>query len=346
MQTFLKELKPSRHKRIPDPNKPVYYWSEKDRYKDKIVDAFVIILRTQGCSWMFHSGCTMCGYFNDSMLSQVTIDNLLNQYQTAMKKYNDEQIVKIFTSGSFLDKNEVPLSVQEHILSDLDTKTQKIAVETRPEYVTETSMNLVNQKLSHTELDIGIGLETSQDQIRDITINKGFRFQEYKKAVDIIHQHGYFIKTYILIKPPFLTEKEAIMDTKKTIDHVLFLATKSDILSFNPTSIQKNTLVEYLWRRKQYRPPWLWSIIDILSYASNKEKNIRLQCDITGGGKKRGAHNCPVCDHKVLEAIKEFSLTQDSKRLQGLDCSCKELWTDQLTLEPLVFGSIPDVMNP
>lgn len=346
MQTFLKQLKPTRHRRTPDPNKPVVAWSEKDRFHDEITDAFVIILRTRGCSWMFHSGCTMCGYFNDSMLSPVTTDQLISQYQTAMQKYQDEPIVKIFTSGSFLDKNEVPLNVQQHIFSDLDSKTKKIAVESRPEYVTESSMKIANQHLNDSELDIGIGLETSQDHIRNITINKGFTFQEYTNSVDIIHQHDYSVKTYILIKPPFLTEQEAIMDTKQTIDDVLSLATKSDILSFNPTSIQKNTLVEYLWRRKQYRPAWLWSIIDILSYASDQTKTIRLQCDITGGGKKRGAHNCPHCDYSVLEAIKDFSLTQDSELFQDLDCTCKEEWKDQLALEPIGFGSLPDVMNP
>ena len=127
---------------------------------------------------------------------------------------------------------------------------------------------------------------------------------------------------------------------------MLIHASDHDILSFNPTSIQKNTLVEYLWRRNQYRPPWLWSIIDILTYAADQTDMIRLQCDITGGGKKRGAHNCPQCDEQVLTAIKEFSLNQKAQTFQVLTCSCQQLWKDQLYLEPISFGSTIDVMNP
>ena len=348
LQTFIKQLKPTCHRKKPNPNQPVSSWSEQDRFYEDIVDAFVLILRNRGCSWMFQSGCSMCGYFNDSMLSKVTPDELINQYQQAMTRYNNEPIVKIFTSGSFLDTNEVPQKVQEYILSDLSKKTKKIAVESRPEYVTRESMKLVKQQLKNTEFDIGIGLETSQDFIRDFAVNKGFTFEEYHTAVTLVHNNDFSVKTYILIKPPFLTEKESIQDVKQTIDHVLPNAAANDILSFNPTSVQKNTLVEYLWRRNQYRPPWLWSIIDILNYASDQNKKIRLQCDITGGGKKRGAHNCYTCDDDMLSAIKEFSLTQDSTVFNSLDCDCdcKQQWMDQLNLESTSFGSLPDVMNP
>ncbi|MBS3778426.1 MAG: archaeosine biosynthesis radical SAM protein RaSEA [Candidatus Thermoplasmatota archaeon] len=346
MQQFIKQLKPRRHRKKPNSNQPVTCWSEQDRFHDDIVDAFVLILRTQGCSWMFQSGCTMCGYFNDSMLSPVTADQLINQYQQAMKQYNDESIVKIFTSGSFLDENEIPKKVQEYILSDLNDKTKKIAVESRPEYITQDSMKLLNKTVTEAEFDIGIGLETSQDFIRKIAINKGFSFQDYLNSVNLTHENDFNVKTYILIKPPFLTEKEAIQDVKQTIDQVLQHTTTNDILSFNPASVQKNTLVEYLWRRNQYRPPWLWSIIEILTYAAKQTQQTRLQCDITGGGKKRGAHNCYQCDQNVLTAIKDFSLSQNPEIFHNVTCSCQQLWYDQLHLEPISFGSLSDVMRP
>lgn len=345
LQSFIKTLKPSRHRKTPNANVPVSCWSEKDRMHDEIVDAFVIILRTRGCSWMFHSGCSMCGYFNDSMLNEVTEDQLINQYQQAMTRYQNEPIVKIFTSGSFLDSHEVPKKVQNFILSDLKNKTKKIAIESRPSYANEESLTFIQSVLGNMEFDIGIGLETSQDFIRNTSINKGFDLKDYLKAVSIIHSFNFHVKNYVLVKPPFLTEPDAIKDVKNTIDTVLLHAKDLDIISFNPTSVQKNTLVEYLWRRNQYRPPWLWSIIEILQYASDQTDSIRLQCDITGGGKKRGAHNCFTCDQIVLSTIQSFSLHQDKQILESVHCKCKDIWNDQLILEPLTFGSIPDVMN-
>ena len=346
MQTFLKELKPSTHRRKPDPAQPVHFWSEQDRMHDKTVDAFVIILRTVGCSWMFQSGCTMCGYFNDSMLSKVTSEQIISQYKQAMKHYNKEAIVKIFTSGSFIDDAEVPTKAQEFILQDLNNHTQKIAIESRPHYITASKMQQLKKILTNNHLDIGIGLETSNDLIRSIAINKGFTFESYRNAVHTVHDHDFSVKTYVLIKPPFLSEKEAIKDTKQTIDTILPYTKKSDIISFNPTTVQKNTLVEYLWRRHQYRPPWLWSIIDILNYATDQSTKIRFQCDITGGGKKRGAHNCSKCNSSILTAIKTFSTQQNPEVLKTSDCSCKHLWQDQLRLEATSFGSLQDGMNP
>ena len=59
--------------------------------------------------------------------------------------------------------------------------------------------------------------------------------------------------------------------------------------------------MEYLWRRKQYRPPWLWSIIDILRHGKKILEDMRIQCDIVGGGNIRGPHNCNNCNKKLSE---------------------------------------------
>lgn len=56
----------------------------------------------------------------------------------------------------------------------------------------------------------------------------------------------------------------------------------------------------------------------------------------------RGAHNCGVCDQKFLEAIRDFSLSQNSNVFDGLSCDCQEKWRDQLDLETLSVGSFVD----
>jgi len=99
--------------------------------------------------------------------------------------------------------------------------------------------------------------------------------------------------------------------------------------------------VDYFWKRKQFRPAWLWSIVEILK-QSKKLTDAHVKCDIAGGGSIRGAHNCRSCDRSFLDAIEEFSLSQDKKIFDGLDCTCKEIWLDQLDMENLSFGSFVD----
>jgi len=49
-------------------------------------------------------------------------------------------------------------------------------------------------------------------------------------------------------------------------------------ISLNPTNVQRNTAVEYLWKRKQYRPAWLWSMVEILK-ESKTLTNAVVKCD-------------------------------------------------------------------
>ncbi|MEM4257610.1 MAG: archaeosine biosynthesis radical SAM protein RaSEA [Candidatus Thermoplasmatota archaeon] len=332
---FRKDFYPTQQ----DPNKPVSFWTEKELLHREIVDAFVIILRTQGCSWGVHSGCTMCGYHADSMLTTVTDKQLLAQIDHALTNYTNQPVVKIFTSGSFFDTREISMHIQKKIFEKLREKpVQKISVESRPEYITDHTLSHAKDNLQQTSLEIGIGLETAHDLIREYTINKGFTFSAYLHATELMKKYNVQTKTYLLIKPPFVTEWEALNDTLQSIQKI---AETTDTISLNPTNIQRFTVVEFLWRRKHYRPPWLWSIISILHQGKKLFPGI-LKCDITGGGTPRGAHNCGTCDHRILTAISAFSLNQNTDIFNDLSCDCQTLWQDQLDVEAFSFQSYPD----
>ena len=334
---FCRDLKKDFIPKTKDPKKPVRIWSEKDILDGKIVDTFVIILRATGCSWSHKSGCSMCGYFNDSLWDDVSDDDLLTQFDTAMKNYSGQKFVKIFTSGSFLDNKEISPKVRKEILNRLVQTADKISVESRPKYITNEKISTIKEIFNSKALEIGVGLETASDFVRENCINKGFTFEDYKKAAKTLKKHDVELKTYILIKPPFLTEKESIKDAINTVDKIKSI---TDTVSFNPTNVQRNTVVNYLWARRQYRPAWLFSIVKILQESKKNAKNLRIKCDIAGGGSIRGPHNCKSCDHKFLESIASFSLNQDLKVFEGLDCDCKERWLDQLDIEDLGFGSL------
>jgi hypothetical protein len=337
---FCKSLKKDFTPKVQNAKKPVRWWSEKDVFDGQIDDAYVIIFRTKGCSWALQSGCTMCGYFNDSMWQSVSDKDLLTQFDTALNRYHGEKVIKIFTSGSFLDDNEVKPAVRKQILGKLAETADKISVESRPEYITDKMLTDVKTVVDSKVFEIGIGLETADDYIRQHAINKGFTFNDYKKAVALIKNHDCQVKTYVLVKPPFLTENCAIEDS---IDTVKNIKAYTDTVSFNPVNVQRGTLVEYLWKRREYRPAWLWSVVEILKKSKEIAGNKLVKCDVVGGGSKRGVHNCGTCDKQFLDAIAQFSLTQDMDVFDHLECGCKERWLDQLDLEPLGFGSLVDL---
>ena len=300
---------------IQSPERYIAAWKEPDAIDGKGVDAFVLILRTKGCSWAWNSGgCTMCGYVNDSS-ANVGERELDIQLERAMTAYSGEPYVKIFTSGSFLDPEEVPSAFAERLVRAFGERAERILIESRPEYVTPDTLTPLKKQ---AELEIALGLESVNDRIRLRSINKGFTFDDYLKAIDVIKAEGLVSKTYLLLKPPFLTEQESLRDAIESIKAVDGL---TETISLNPVNIQNRTLVEYLWRRGIYRTPWLWTLLEALKTPTKS----RLMSSPTAGGGERGVHNCGKCDKEIIERIEGFSVTQD-RSLLNAECSCKKDW--------------------
>lgn len=297
-----------------------------------------MILRTRGCHWSRSGqGCTMCGFASDSATVPPTPDDLIAQFRDAMSRRPEEEfMVKIFTSGSFLDAGEMPPDARSFILEELDADPDvvKVILETRPEFVTPETMAACRDAISK-KLEIAIGVETSSDDIRVDCINKGFLFEDFIRASKIAHQFDSTVKAYLLLKPPFLSEGAAIRDIIRSVHDVSLYA---ETISINLCNVQKGTLVERLWRRGDYRPPWLWSAISVLRGAKMEHPDSVITSDPVGAGSKHGPHNCGKCDREVADAIIRFSLTQDIDEL-CIECDCLNLWQKVVELDDVSYGA-------
>ncbi|MDD1673880.1 MAG: archaeosine biosynthesis radical SAM protein RaSEA, partial [Methanomicrobiales archaeon] len=232
-------------------------------------------------------------------------------------------LVKIFTSGSFLDTEEVPGETQREIVRSFWGKV--VMVETRPEYVATDWVRILRDEADdgtwETPLHLAMGLETTNDFIRKKCIRKGSTCSDFMQAAARAHEAGVGVKTYLLMKPPFLTENEAIDDM---ITSVKEAGKWSDQISMNLCTVQSSTPVEWLWRNGEYRPSYLWSVLTVLAAARR-----HIVCDPIGGGTPRGPHNCGVCDRKITDGIRDYSLSGDRSLVEALlrvDCRCKEEW--------------------
>ncbi|MFX0065019.1 MAG: hypothetical protein ACFFC7_22820, partial [Candidatus Hermodarchaeota archaeon] len=98
---------------------------------------------------------------------------------------------------------------------------------------------------------------------------------------------------------------------------------------------QKGTLVKKLFRRGQYRPPWLWTALESLKNNLQKFPHIKILCEPTGVGKLHGPRNCGKCDKAVAQIIKEISLYQKIN-VEEPSCECKDIWREVINLEDQV----------
>jgi radical SAM enzyme (TIGR01210 family) len=351
------------------PRKYVSSWMEDDVLPGttKKTKALVVVLRTAGCSWAKNElrnvkndqqrdsgniigGCTMCGYFNDCIRAdqKITDDDLIFQFNNAVREQKEKKFnfVKIFTSGSFLDNSEISQVVRTKIIDKInELSISEFLFETRPEFVTADVLTGIRNDFSGN-IYCAIGLESCNDIVRKYSINKGFTFSDYTKAVELCRNHEISIKTYLLLKPPFLSERDACTDILDSIQ-ILKDRNLTDCISINPVNVQKFTLIEYLFERHEYRPPWLWSVLDILQKGSEivDGSKINLQSYPTAGGKIRGAHNCLECDPKILGAIRSYSLENNPRYLENMTCKCRARWQDVINIENIAHSPIINYQN-
>lgn len=312
-------------------------WKEREVVDGKLIDAGVVILRTTGCSHFHEGPCSMCGY-NIESSSDITPEDISKQFERAVAGLGDVRFLKVYTSGSFLDPREVPHEVMTRILEHCKERKSRLLFESRPEYVTDERLDEL--VACHDDLEIALGLESANDRVLTYSINKGFSTSDYVTSAEAISNHGIDVRTYVLLKPPFLTESESVADAIGTIR---FASAYSQTISLNPVNVQRGTIVEKLWRNWAYRPPWLWSVLEVLKASQDVDR--RIVCDPSGGGTERGAHNCGKCDEVILDSLRTFSLGQDHRTLGSPECECKELWKSVMDLEGLVPDGTIDLQR-
>ena len=301
------------------------HWCEKDIIHGNRTESLAVILRTSGCSWGRESNCTMCGYFLDSRDSS----SVLEDFRSIIEGGPKERFLKIYNSGSFLDPGEIPGKAQHEILHTAGEHFDRVLIESRPEYITRASLKPICEL---ADLEVAIGLESADNDVLMHSINKGFTFQDYERAARLLNSMDIPVRTYLLLKPPFLTEGDAIRDVVNSIQAV---EEYSETISINPMNIQNFTFAEHLFRKGVYHPPYLWSLLECLGTPASA----RLMSAPSGGGTSRGAHNCGTCDREILEKIATFSLDRDPSALDHL-CTCREEWKDLMALEDAVRISL------
>jgi radical SAM enzyme (TIGR01210 family) len=328
----MREIRAKKDKQY-DPHEPTRVWLDEDNTPDGVVQSLTIILNTGGCRWARAGGCTMCGYVAESVEGgSVTHDALMDQIDVCLEheaENADEpaDLIKIYTSGSFLDEREVGAETRQAIAETFADR-ERIVVESLPDFVERAKIaDFTDEGIS---TDVAIGLETATDRVRHDCVNKYFDFADFEAACAEardadIEADGcdVGVKAYLLMKPPFLSESEAIEDMVSSVRRCADVD-GCHTVSMNPTNVQRYTMVDDLFFRGGYRPPWLWSVAAVLERTADIDAIV--VSDPVGHGSDRGPHNCGECDDRVQKAIKDFDKRQDPTVFEQVSCECEATW--------------------
>lgn len=306
-------------------------WSNTTETEQNFV--ITTVIPTRGCSWALSEagGCSVCGYVNDSSNERLIPEQrILKEINRSLTQIASDKPIeyKLYNSGSFFDESDVPRKLRLQIV-DIIRKTPgifQLGVESRPEHIINhlDAVKETKKMLNPIKLEIGIGFESSNNAILTDCWNKGISVEDYRKSVQKIRTLDVRIKSYIFIKPPFLTEKEAINDAIKTVHDAIDIGT--DVISLNPCNIQNGTLVNLLQKQNRYQPPWLWSVLHIVKTIREVFPDLEIICEPSALGKQRGTHNCGKCDSTVFDLINRIIKNEIINDDLSTICSCFLRW--------------------
>ncbi|MHA2503877.1 MAG: archaeosine biosynthesis radical SAM protein RaSEA [Candidatus Kariarchaeaceae archaeon] len=332
------EMRKEQHERIIN-------WVDESPFRDgSSGKSLTFVLPTRGCKYAMakHGGCSMCTLPMDNPLNPTT-ESLYQLPERTWEIFEKKggvaefRGVKFYTSGSYLDPWELPVDLRRAILAKFVDNVDEITIETRCEFVIKKHIEDILEVVPAEKLIVAIGQETTDDEINKRSVNKGHKRKQFERAVKLLHQYNVQVKGYILLKSIFMSEVSSLDDVLRSAKHMNDIGVQN--ISINPCYIGKKTLMEQMFYRGTYRPPWLWTVY----YAAKAAKQLvgdraRVICDPVAAGSERGPRNCGSCDKALKATLKEFSSTQDLSLLDIELCECHQIYTSVLSTEHLANG--------
>jgi len=306
-----------------------------------------IIIRGVGCSWYNSSGCYICSYSGKQFKRLKAIEYyeeygklLYDQFVRAFKKidWSNIPILCLYNSGSIFDPKQIPVESFIKILKTI-AKTPyiyEVRIESAARHVNNDYLEILNHYIgSQKKIVIGVGLESSNEWIRNKLVNKNLQVSEFEYASSLIKNHGMELCTYVLLKPPLISESDAIKDS---VNSILYSFDQgSSTVSLEAMNIQSNTIAELLFKQGWYNPPWLWSIINVLK---NVNSNCKKDQYISIGGLRivpqpqAYSKNCNECTNVILKMMREYNMEHDYDTFMNKlpNCNCSNTWSKNLKL--------------
>ena len=311
-----------------------------DVHYNRTITRWTLLLPGTGCSWVRkkHGGCTFCGYHlaidKATGARLFSKDELLGLCELGRPAWGSElpENLTIFMGGNFVNDKEIPHDAQIAICDMVrnDPALTSLLIETRVEHLKEDRIcELVQALGAGKTLRIGIGLESQDDAIRQNIINKGLSKNAYERAIRLLHKHHVEALTYVFIKPMTLSEQEAIDEAIATALYAHQAG--SDQIAFEAALIQKDTPMGNAYESGEFKPPWMWSIVEVL------RKTHHLGNTQVGKFKDEpppvaGPKNCSQCTDFFHELFARYRVTRNIAVFENADCSCRKEWQDYLSL--------------
>ena len=256
----------------PDPFRPHAFLIETERAESgQVVHVATIFLTNRECPWR----CLMCDLWKNTLAETVPVGAIPAQIDYALKKLAEEgdpaaRQIKLYNSGSFFDPRAIPPGDYPAIAERV-RNFERVIVECHPALIGESVLqfrDLLQASGGHrpaatTTLEVAMGMETAHPEVL-AKLNKRMTLDQFQRAAGFLREHGVALRVFVLVKPPFLDEGEALEWANRSVDFAFDCG--ATVVSLIPTR-PGNGALDALASRGEFSPPRLATLEAVLGYG-------------------------------------------------------------------------------
>jgi radical SAM enzyme (TIGR01210 family) len=136
------------------------------------------------------------------------------QIDYALQRLGVARQIKLYNSGSFFDPKAIP--VADHAaIAERVAGFERVIVECHPSLVGEICVSFSDRIAG--KLEVAMGLETAQPEILE-RLNKRMSLEQFDCAAQVLRNNGIDLRAFILVKPPFMKEEEALAWAERSLE--------------------------------------------------------------------------------------------------------------------------------
>lgn len=257
----------------------------------------------------------------------ITQEDYFEMIDHAFTDADGVEKVVCFNGGSFLTDREIPREVRQHLYAKVaDHPTAKaLMVESRPEFVRADMLNEAEAYLQGKELTIAIGLESTNDRIRNGPLAKFIGRKSFETALSLLQERGHRVFTYVFVGAPTLTQIEAYQDAANSVRDLHAMGV--DEIALSCAFVPPGGQLEQWYREGTFRPPQLWTIAQLLSQAKAQDWPVSLGGFDDFPPPIARPQNCGKCDDAVHAQFDQFRMNNQFDMAKLPQCGCYTSWS-------------------